>query len=118
MNILKYSVTVSAAAAAKKKTHYLHVKKYEILQCGAAHKFTWRRKHSEGDPLYFVAIEDTYDIIKRAQIELGMVAETRCLKTSKNNNNKKSTPTTLQSPCHSLSLGVLSANRNEDYQPQ
>ena len=45
--------------------------KYEVLQCGDIEKLIKKRRQSEDDILYYVSIEDTYDIIKRAHLATG-----------------------------------------------
>ena len=54
----------------KKKTHheYYLISKFEILQYGDVEKLTRKRLTEEDTHLYYVSIEDTFDIIKRAHI--------------------------------------------------
>ncbi|XP_052791955.1 KRAB-A domain-containing protein 2-like [Mya arenaria] len=44
---------------------------YEIIQCGDVEKLIKKRTHPEESPLYYVTIEDTFDVIKRAHIATG-----------------------------------------------
>ena len=45
--------------------------RYEVLQCGDVEKLIKKRATAEEPTLYYVSIEDTYDIIKRAHIATG-----------------------------------------------
>ncbi|XP_052792275.1 KRAB-A domain-containing protein 2-like [Mya arenaria] len=54
--------------------------KYEILQCGDVEKLIKKRTHPEESPLYYVTIEDTFDVIKRAHIATGHGGRDRMIK--------------------------------------
>ena len=55
----------------KKSPHeYYLLKKYEVLKCGHVLKLI-RRRNANEDPIYFVTLEETYDIIKHAHIATG-----------------------------------------------
>lgn len=51
-------------------THVCHCR-YEVLQCGDIDQLIKKRKTPDERPVYYVSIEDTYDIIKRAHIATG-----------------------------------------------
>ena len=56
----------------KKKTHeYYLISKFEILQCGDVEKLIKKQLREEDTHLYYVSIEDTFDIIERAHILTG-----------------------------------------------
>jgi len=42
--------------------------RYEILQCGDVEKLIKNRNNPDEPPLYYVTMEDTFDVIKRAHI--------------------------------------------------
>ena len=41
------------------------IRRYEILQCGNLEKLIKKRKNPEESPMYYLSIEDTYDVIRR-----------------------------------------------------
>ena len=51
-----------------------------MLQCGDVEKLIKKRKSSEDPPVYYVSIEDTYDVIKRAHIATGHGGRDKMLK--------------------------------------
>ena len=56
------------------KHHFFNVtafSRYEILQCGDVEKLIKKRNSLDEDSLYYVPIEDTFDVIKRAHIAIG-----------------------------------------------
>ena len=62
-----------AALSSSNKTprqHYL-MRKYEVMQCGHTQKLIRKRANLEEEPVYFVSIEDTFDIIKRCHLLTG-----------------------------------------------
>jgi hypothetical protein len=67
--INEYRTGVSAASKTPRQ-HYV-LKKYEVIQCGHTTKLIRRRKDASSDPVYFVQIEETYDIIKACHIRTG-----------------------------------------------
>jgi len=49
---------------------FMHFR-YEVLQCGDVEKLIKKRTAPEDPPVYYVCIEDMYDIIKRAHMATG-----------------------------------------------
>ena len=43
----------------------------QIIQCGDIEKLIKKRKTEQEEPLYYVSIEDTYDVIQRAHVTTG-----------------------------------------------
>ena len=66
----------------KKKTYheYYLISKFEIIQCGDVGKPIKKRLTEEDTHLYFVSIEDTFDIINRAHISTGYGGRDRMVK--------------------------------------
>ncbi|XP_041378019.1 KRAB-A domain-containing protein 2-like [Gigantopelta aegis] len=66
----------------RKKTHheYYLMSKFEILQCGDVEKLVKKSQTDEDTPLYYVSIEDTFDVIKRAHMSTGHGGRDRMLK--------------------------------------
>ena len=63
---------LAATTKTKKSRHqYYLLSKYEILQCGDVEKLIKKRESPEERPVYYVSIEDTYEIIKKAHISTG-----------------------------------------------
>ena len=54
--------------------------RYEILQCGDLEKLIKKRKYPEETPMYYVSIEDTYDVVRRAHLYTGHGGRDRMLK--------------------------------------
>ena len=50
---------------------YYLIKKYELLNCGDTQKLIRKRKDENSEPVYFVFIEETFSILKRAHILTG-----------------------------------------------
>ena len=67
----------SAACIDKTKTwrQYYVLKRYEILQCGDVEKLVLKKKDAEGvvstDNIYFVHMEELFDIVKRVHTSTG-----------------------------------------------
>ena len=55
----------------KVRQNYYLLSKFEILLCGDVEKIIKQRADSSVPPLYYVTIEDTFDIIKRAHLSTG-----------------------------------------------
>ncbi|XP_068234271.1 KRAB-A domain-containing protein 2-like [Palaemon carinicauda] len=55
------------------KIHYEYylMSKYEVLQCGDVEKIIKKRQTLDETPVYYVSIEDTFDIVKRAHVATG-----------------------------------------------
>lgn len=51
----------------KSRHEYYLLSKYEVLQCGDVEK----RQTPDEKPVYYVSIEDTFDIVKRAHVATG-----------------------------------------------
>ena len=72
---------LAATTKTKKSRHqYYLLSKYEILQCGDVEKLIKKRESPEERPVYYVSIEDTYEIIKKAHISTGHSGRDRMLK--------------------------------------
>ena len=50
---------------------YYLLKKYEIMICGHVEKLIKKRACSSDPPVYYVTIEETFDIIKQAHLHTG-----------------------------------------------
>ncbi|KAG1682661.1 KRAB-A domain-containing protein 2 [Nymphon striatum] len=64
------------------KTHqgYYLLAKYEVLQCGDSERLIKKRESPDEQLLYYVHIEETYDIINRAHVATGHGGRDRMLK--------------------------------------
>ena len=58
----------------------LFIFRYEILQCGDVGKLIKKRTHMDDSPLYYVTLEDTFDVIKRAHVATGHDGRDRMIK--------------------------------------
>ena len=63
--------TTSERKNTKSRHQYYFLSKYEVLQCGDAEKLIKKRQTPDETPVYYVSIEDTYDIVKRAHVATG-----------------------------------------------
>ena len=54
--------------------------RFEILQCGDIEKLIRKRQDPEESPVYYVSIEDTFDVIKRTHIATGHGGRDRMMK--------------------------------------
>jgi len=45
--------------------------RYEIMQCGDVEKLIKRRQDPDESPVYYVSIEDTFELIKRVHLATG-----------------------------------------------
>ncbi|KAK4307308.1 hypothetical protein Pmani_020912 [Petrolisthes manimaculis] len=72
----------SAAAGANKRSRndYYLMSRYDVLLCGDVWKLIKKRNIPDETPLYFVTIEDTFDVIKRAHVSTGHGGRDRMLK--------------------------------------
>lgn len=57
----------SEKKSTKSRHEYYLLNKYEVLQCGDVEKIIRKRQTSDETPVYYVSIEDTLDIVKRAR---------------------------------------------------
>ena len=64
----------------KSRRDYYLLNKYEVLQCGDIEKLIKKRRRPQDDILYYVSIDDTYDIIKWAHLATGHGGRDRMLK--------------------------------------
>ncbi|XP_068220838.1 KRAB-A domain-containing protein 2-like [Palaemon carinicauda] len=55
----------------KSRHEYYLLSKYEVLQCGDLEKIIKKRQTLDETPGYYVSIEDTFDIVKRAHVATG-----------------------------------------------
>ncbi|XP_068247605.1 KRAB-A domain-containing protein 2-like [Palaemon carinicauda] len=55
----------------KSRHKYYLLSKYEVLQCGDVEKIIKKRQTLDETPVYYVSIEDTFDIVKRAHVATG-----------------------------------------------
>ncbi|XP_068234280.1 KRAB-A domain-containing protein 2-like [Palaemon carinicauda] len=64
------------------KSHYEYylMSKYEVLQCGDVEKIIKKRQTLDETPVYYVSIEDTFDIVKRAHVATGHCGRDRMTK--------------------------------------
>ncbi|KAK3878430.1 hypothetical protein Pcinc_017014 [Petrolisthes cinctipes] len=72
----------SAAAGINKKSRndYYLMSRYDVLLCGNVWKLIKKRSSPDETPLYFVTIEDTFDVIKRVHVSTGHGGGDRMLK--------------------------------------
>ncbi|XP_066964221.1 KRAB-A domain-containing protein 2-like [Macrobrachium rosenbergii] len=63
--------TTSERKNTKSRHQYYLLSKYEVLQCGDVEKLIKKRQTPDETPVYYVSIEDTYDIVKRAHVATG-----------------------------------------------
>ena len=68
-----YCKTISelkeVSSCSKKTSHqYYLLKKYEILKCGDVEKLIRKRQDQDETPVYFVMIEEIFDVIKRVHL--------------------------------------------------
>lgn len=63
--------TTSERKNTKSHHQYYLLSKYEVLQCGDVEKLIKKRQTPDETPVYYVSIEDTYDIVKRAHVATG-----------------------------------------------
>ena len=81
-----YYTTIEALKSAsnvstkKSRQQYYILKKYEILRCGTVEKLIKKRKSTEDRPIYYITIEDTYDIISKPHIAKGHGGRDRMVK--------------------------------------
>ena len=64
----------------KVRQNYYLLSKFEIVLCGDVVKLIEKRADSSVPPLYYVTIEDTFDIIKRAHLSTGYGGRDRMIK--------------------------------------
>ena len=55
-------------------------RRYQILQYVDIEKFIKKRKTEQEEPLYYVCIVDTYDVIQRAHVATGHGGRDRIMK--------------------------------------
>src|ERR1700729_3980893 len=72
--------TASEDTRTKVRRDYYLLSKFDILLCGDVEKIINKREDSSEPPLYYVTIEDTFDIIKRAHLATGHGGRDRMLK--------------------------------------
>ncbi|KAK6178643.1 hypothetical protein SNE40_011172 [Patella caerulea] len=66
------NIKAAAGAGGTKNRHgYYLLSKFEILQCGDVEKLIKKRATQDEEPVYYVCIEDTYDVVKRAHTATG-----------------------------------------------
>lgn len=70
----------SEDAHSKTRRNYYLLAKFEILLCGDVEKLIKKRENSTEPPLFYVTIEDTFDIINRAHLSTGHGGRDRMLK--------------------------------------
>ncbi|XP_076059500.1 uncharacterized protein LOC143036138 [Oratosquilla oratoria] len=81
-----YQKTIDDLKAAADNSHakgrhgYYLLEKYEVLQCGPTEKLIKRRSTRQESPLYYVSIEETFDVVKSAHISTGHGGRDRMLK--------------------------------------
>ncbi|XP_068209311.1 KRAB-A domain-containing protein 2-like [Palaemon carinicauda] len=62
---------------AKSRHEYYLMSKYEVLQCGNVEKIIKTRQTLGSTRVYYVSIEDTFDIVKRAHVATGRSWQSR-----------------------------------------
>ncbi|XP_041362857.1 KRAB-A domain-containing protein 2-like [Gigantopelta aegis] len=62
--------TAAADTGTKSRHGYYLLSKFEILQCGDVEKLK-KRVNPRENPVYYVSIEETYDVVRRAYIATG-----------------------------------------------
>ncbi|XP_076036969.1 KRAB-A domain-containing protein 2-like [Oratosquilla oratoria] len=81
-----YQKTIDDLKAAADNSHakgrhgYYLLENYEVLQCGPTDKLIKRRSTRQESPLYYVSIEETFDVVKSAHISTGHGGRDRMLK--------------------------------------
>jgi len=78
--IIQEVKTAAESITSKSRRDYYLLNKYEVLQCGDIEKLIKKRRRPEDDILYYVSIEDTYNIIKWAHFATGHGGRDRMLK--------------------------------------
>ncbi|KAK7116507.1 hypothetical protein V1264_002174 [Littorina saxatilis] len=74
-------VKTAAVSKESKNQHDYHIlRKYEVLQCGPVEKLIKKREHSEETPMYFVTIEETFDVLRASHIATGHGGRDRMMK--------------------------------------
>ncbi|XP_041372812.1 KRAB-A domain-containing protein 2-like [Gigantopelta aegis] len=63
--------TAAADTGTKSRHGYYLLSKFEILQCGDVEKLIKKCVNPRGNPVYYVSIEETYDVVSRAHIATG-----------------------------------------------
>ena len=61
----------SSITTKKTRRQYSLMEKYEVLECGDVEKLIRKRASKELAPVYFVAIEDTHQVLNRAHLATG-----------------------------------------------
>ncbi|XP_070206199.1 KRAB-A domain-containing protein 2-like [Littorina saxatilis] len=72
--------TAAVNNATKSRQEYYNLAKYDVLQCGPVEKLIKKRSCAEQTPVYYVTIEETFDVIKRAHISTGHGGRDRMIK--------------------------------------
>ncbi|XP_070188954.1 KRAB-A domain-containing protein 2-like [Littorina saxatilis] len=74
-------VKTAAVSKESKNQHDYHIlRKYEVLQCGPVEKLIKKREHAEETPMYFVTIEETFDVLRASHIATGHGGRDRMMK--------------------------------------
>lgn len=77
---IEYVRKASEMKNTKSRHEYYLLTKFEILQCGDVEKLIKKRETDNDTPVYYVTIEDTFDIIKRIHISTGHGGRDRMIK--------------------------------------
>ncbi|KAK4328104.1 hypothetical protein Pmani_001457 [Petrolisthes manimaculis] len=72
--------TAAQESSSKSRHGYYVLGKYEVLQCGDVEKLIKKRRMPDERPMYYVSIEETFDVIKRAHIATGHGGRDRMVK--------------------------------------
>ncbi|GFR57889.1 KRAB-A domain-containing protein 2 [Elysia marginata] len=75
-----HQLQATLGVARKTARQYKLKSRYEILQCGHVDKLIKRRKSPTESPIYFVTLEDTYDVTKSAHLATGHGGRDRMIK--------------------------------------
>ena len=79
-DIIDSSKSAAAGVNKKSRNDYYLMSRYDVLLCGDVWKLIKKRNSPDETPLYFVTIEDTFDVIKRAHVSTGHGGRERMLK--------------------------------------
>ena len=79
-NMIEDIREAALTTSSKSRREYYLILSYEILRFGDTEKLIKKRHDQENDILYYVSIEETYDVIKRAHLATGRGATDRMLK--------------------------------------
>ena len=71
LQMIKDIRTQSETKKTKSRRDYYLLSKYELLQCGDIEKLIKKRQTPDETPVYYVSIEDTFDIVRKTHVATG-----------------------------------------------